>query len=300
MACLGSVLYDPAAAVTKATSALLAMTAMDTTNLRVTFTAPANGIVLVKIRVAQKGATTTPMCLLGILEGSTVRGRQVPVCPARGIGTANLLAHEAVFPVTGLTPGNSYSFDLAWGVETVVASTQYGYGGPNDTTASNAYGAASMEIWETPNLLGAIHYDPAAAVTKATSALLAMTAMDTTNLRLAVTIPSSGRIAVRLRGMIHGSTNSATVHLGVLDGSTIRMRQAAWQQAIQQGTLAATDFYPIEAFAVIGGLTPGSMTLDAAYAVETVQASTGIKYGGPNDTTANNAFGGFTYEIWAA
>jgi len=38
MALLAGVAYDPAAAVTKATSAALAMTAFDTTNLRVTFT----------------------------------------------------------------------------------------------------------------------------------------------------------------------------------------------------------------------------------------------------------------------
>jgi hypothetical protein len=50
MALLAGVAYDPAAAVTKATSAALAMTAFDTTNLRVTFTAPANGKVLVRIR----------------------------------------------------------------------------------------------------------------------------------------------------------------------------------------------------------------------------------------------------------
>jgi hypothetical protein len=50
MALPAGVAYDPAAAVTKATSAALAMTAFDTTNLRVTFTAPANGKVLVRIR----------------------------------------------------------------------------------------------------------------------------------------------------------------------------------------------------------------------------------------------------------
>lgn len=47
------------------------------------------------------------------------------------------------------------------------------------------------------------------------------------------------------------------------------------------------------------GLTAGaSLTWDAAYAVETVVAATGWKYGGPNDTTVNNAFGGLQFEIW--
>jgi hypothetical protein len=34
--------------------------------------------------------------------------------------------------------------------------------------------------------------------------------------------------------------------------------------------------------------------------VETVVASTGLKYGGPNNTTTNDAFGGFAFEVWAA
>ena len=300
MACLGAVLYDPAAAVTKATTALLAMTAMDTTNLRVTFTAPANGMVLVKIRVPHKGSTTNPMILLGVLDGATVRGRQASIAPGRGTGSANLISQEAVFPVTGLTGGNSYSFDLAYGVEQVVASTQLGYGGANDTTASNAYGAASMEVWEMNDCLGAKHYDPASAGSVSTATASVMAAMNTTNLRLAVTIPASGRIFVRLRGVVNGSTNAPAIHLGVMDGSTIRMRQAAWIGTSQQGTLVAGDLYPCEASAVISGLTPGSMTLDAAWATETVQASTAIKYGGPNDTTINNAFGGFTFEVWKA
>ncbi len=38
----------------------------------------------------------------------------------------------------------------------------------------------------------------------------------------------------------------------------------------------------------------------AAYGVETLVASTGLKYGGPNNTTANDAFGAFQFEIWEA
>jgi hypothetical protein len=54
-----------------------------------------------------------------------------------------------------------------------------------------------------------------------------------------------------------------------------------------------------EAAGVVSGLTPSaSLTWDAAYGVETGVASTGLKYGGPNDTTANNAFGAFIFEVW--
>ena len=48
------------------------------------------------------------------------------------------------------------------------------------------------------NLLKAALYDPSVAVSKATSALLAMTALDTTNLRLAITVPAHGMVRFRL------------------------------------------------------------------------------------------------------
>lgn len=299
MACLGSVLYDPASAATASTATAIAMTAFDTTNARITFTAPANGIVLVKLRVAQKGAGNDPSVMLGVLDGSTVRGRLAPITQPRVPGTANLRAHESVFLVTGLTPGNSYTFDAAYGVETLQALSQFGWGGPNNTTASDAYGALSFEIWETTNLLGGVNYDPAVAVTKATSALLAMTALDTTNLRIAFTAPASGRVLVRLAGVVTGGTVAPTIHFGVLEGSTVKMRQAAFG-AFGPAAPAATDYYAMEACAVVNGLTPAaSLTWDAAYAVETIAASSNLKYGGPN-TSAVDAFGGFAFEIWSA
>jgi hypothetical protein len=69
MALLASASYDPAAAVSKATTALLAMTALDTTNLRVTFVAPPNGSVMVRLKGLTTGAVTYPRILLGVLDG---------------------------------------------------------------------------------------------------------------------------------------------------------------------------------------------------------------------------------------
>jgi hypothetical protein len=78
------------------------MTVFDATNASITFTAPSNGIVLVKIRVALKGASTSPQVLLGCIESSpsagTVRGRQVPIHAARAVGSTNLVVHEVVYP----------------------------------------------------------------------------------------------------------------------------------------------------------------------------------------------------------
>lgn len=146
------------------------------------------------------------------------------------------------------------------------------------------------------NLLGAALYDPAGAVSKATSSLLAMTALDTTNLRLTVTVPAHGFIRVRMSCMLEGATTFPQILLGVLVGATVKGRVAP--QVTINGTAVATTFAVASAEFTITGLTPGSTVFDAAYGVETVIASTNIKYGGPDNTTTNDAFGAFCFEIW--
>lgn len=147
--------------------------------------------------------------------------------------------------------------------------------------------------------LGAVAYDPAVAVTKNTTAAIAMTALDTTNLRITFTVPTSGRVLVRQAGTIHGATTFPQVLLGILEGATVRARFAP--KGTIGGTALATTFMDIESVVVVGGLTPAaSLTWDAAYGVETLVAATGIKYGGPNNTTANDAFGAYLFEVWEA
>lgn len=149
------------------------------------------------------------------------------------------------------------------------------------------------------SLLAVANYDPAVAVTKSTTAALAMTALDTANLRLTFTVPSTGRVMVRLRGVLHGATTYPQILLGVLESSTVVHRQVPL--CVQAGTALASTFVTCEALFSVGGLTPSaSLTWDAAYGVETTVASTGLKYGGPNDTTTNNAFGAFVFEVWSA
>ncbi len=149
MACLAGGLYDPAVAVSKATTALLAMTALDTVNLRNTFTVPTNGRALVRMRGVLHGATTAPQVLLGVLEGATVMGRQAPSGHVPGTQVATTLTVvEALFVVAGLVAGNILSWDAAYGVETVVAGTGLKYGGPDNSTANNAFGGFLFEIWD--------------------------------------------------------------------------------------------------------------------------------------------------------
>ena len=149
MACLASKLYDPAVAVSKATTAALAMTALDTTNLRLVFTVPANGRVLVRLKGTLHGATTMPQILLGVMEGATIKGRSSPMLGGGNVAATTLMAAESIFVVDGLTPSASLTWDAAYGVETLVASTGLKYGGPNDTTANNAFGGFSFEVWST-------------------------------------------------------------------------------------------------------------------------------------------------------
>jgi hypothetical protein len=303
MACLGAISYDPATAVTSnSTASLLAMTAVDTTNLRLTFTPPANGSVQVRIKCQAHGATTEPRIFLGVLDGSTIRGRMVPSGQQQGTLLAtNQWGQEVTYVVTGLTPSNSYTWDAAYGVDVVAASTAIKYGGPDNATGDDAFGAFQFEIWEATNLLAAKLYDPASSVTKSLTSLLAMTALDTTNLRNTFTAPASGRVFWRFAICQHGTSTFGQPMLGMLEGSTVRARTTPIisnpAPSVSGGSLSLMN----EASGVITGLTGGnSYSFDAAYGVETVAGAGGFKYGGPDDTTTNNAFGGCAFEIWVA
>lgn len=289
--------YDPSTAVAKSTASLLAMTAFDTTNLRLTFTVPANGIVLVRIRCQDMDQNQQPVIMLGVLEGSTIKGRQRPVGALNGTSLSTTRAtQEALFTVSGLSPGASLTWDAAYAVQVVLTGTNIRYGGPNDTTTNNAYGGFAFEIYDTANILGSILYDPAGAVSKATSSLLAMTAVDTTNLRITFTAPASGNVLVRLRTQVVGGTSYPQILLGALESSTVVGR------GLPIGGLAtaANTTLPMaqESEFLVTGVTAGSHTYDAAYGVEIVVASTNIKYGGPDTTSGNDAWGGFLFEVW--
>src|SRR5690349_11936584 len=124
-----------------------------------------------------------------------------------------------------------------------------------------------------------------------------MTAFDTTNLRLAITVPAHGMVLFRLRcGAITGATKVPTILPGVMNGASVLGRVTPQDFP---GTMnATTQSCPCQAEFIVTGLTPGAMNVDAAYGVEVVVASTNIKYGGPNNTTTNDAWGGFAFEAW--
>ena len=300
MALLAGTCYDPGTAVSKSGGTRTVMTAFDTTNLRLTFTAPANGIVMVRIRcVVQSVGATYPTILLGVLDGSTVKGRISPVGVLPGTAAANTRpTQEALFTVGGLTPGASYTWDAAYGIEVLLTSSNIKYGGPDTTSGADAWGGLVYEIYDTPTILAQTLYDPSTAVAKSTGSLLAMTALDTTNLRLTFTAPASGNVLVRLGTLVHGATTFPQILLGVLESSTIIGRVPGIGGL--KTSAVATAQLAMNAEFVVTGLTPSSSyTWDAAYAVQQAVATTNIQYGGPNNTTSNDAWGGFLYEIWA-
>jgi hypothetical protein len=232
------------------------------------------------------------------LSGASVAARVVPIGGLINTAVATAkVGLEALYVVPGLTPGTATTWDAAAGTETLVAATGIKYGGPNNTTTNDAWGAYVFEVYDAPNCLGAVLYDPAGAVSKATSSLIAMTAFDTTNARITF-VAQTTAVLWRVRCNLSGATTMPSVLLGVMDGATVKGRAAPIGGI--PGTAVATTNIGLEASGVITGLTRGtSFSYDAAYSVDIVLAATNIHYGGPNDTTANNAWGALQFEIWA-
>lgn len=307
MTVLASTAYDPAVAVSVSATAATAMTAFDTTNLRLTFTAPSNGNVLIRSKVPFSGTTGVyPQFLIGVLDGATVKVRMMPMCQNGGggltVNASNMSGFEGVGLVTGLTPGNSYTWDLAYAIDVAAgASGALKYGGPNDASGADAWGAITYEIWKTDNLLAGIMYDPSTAASKATS-LSAMTAFDTVNLRNTFSGPSSGNVFWRIRTLITGASTSPlpAMMLGILESTTVVARQAPCLTAPSSGS--SFPSWVCEATGVVTGVSGGSHNWDAAYAIQLAGGSANfkVKYGGPDDTTADNAWGGFLFDLWSA
>lgn len=130
---LGYCQYDPATTVLKLISTL-SFTALDTTNLRVTFTAPASGVVEIHFGAwGSNNGVNSNGPNIGVLQGSTV----IALSGYQGMSVAGSQFGPIAVTrrIAGLTPGASYTWDLA------AASSQSGpnvavqYGGGNDGTA---------------------------------------------------------------------------------------------------------------------------------------------------------------------
>jgi len=292
--------YNPGTAGSVSTASLTAMTAIDTTNLRLpAFNAPASGIVLVRSRVALTGGATFPSILLGIMEGATVMCRGQGVGGFTAQGATYSAGSELYAIVTGLGAG-SHTWDLAYAVQVIIGSSVIKYGGTNDASGADAWGAATCSIWDPgPNLLGAIGYDPTTAASAGVSTLKALTAFDTTNARLTFTAPASGNVFWRIRAPYTGaSATKPQTLLGILESTTVVDVQTPCVTLVPSN--ASTSSWMHDASGVVTGVSAGSHTWDASYAVQVVSsAGGGFKYGGPNNNSGNNAYGQLLFELWA-
>jgi hypothetical protein len=306
MGLISGIAYNPGTAASVSTASLLAMTAVDTTNLRITFTVPASGKVLVRLALNHTGATTPPTALLGILQSTTVIARATAMADQRGgasgtgVDANSQIVYEATWVIDGLTPAASLTWDAAYGIEVAAsAGGVFKWGGPNNTSGPNAWGVAIFEIYDASRCLAVANYDPSTAASKATTSAIALTALDTTNLRKTFTVPANGIVGVRLGCCVQrGSLGYPIILLGVLESTTVR-GVAQGHGGVPQNSPGSTNTVFMEARYLVTGLTAAaSLTWDAAYAVQQTQTSTNIKYGGPNNTTTNDAWGAFSFEIW--
>ncbi len=137
---LASAYYNPSGGtVSKTTTSTL--TAIDTTNLRATFTAPASGNVIVKVGI---GRCNPNNCNphLGVLDGSTTKGTAI-MAPSNGEAVRPAYAS---FKITGLTPGNTYSYDLAIVDSNAISHATFQYGFTTSNLADGT-GPAFIEVW---------------------------------------------------------------------------------------------------------------------------------------------------------
>lgn len=129
--------YDPGAAVTQNNSTTT-YAALDTTNLRATFTAPSSGIVVVEI-----GCFLVPnagvQAALAFIEGATFRGGFLGQTTVVGY-------HFAKKRLTGVSAG-SHSYDLAFAstVGATSVSVKYGGGDPE----AGGFGPAHIAVYSS-------------------------------------------------------------------------------------------------------------------------------------------------------
>lgn len=133
--------YNPGSMSTYTTTSTAAVD-VDATNLAVTFTAPTDGKVLIRLTaLAKMGNADQTWCLRN--GSSVVTGTEVKVLNTAGVTGADSaeFRHSAAVLITGLAANTSYTFK--WGFKTssgAVTASMF---------AGGAAGQAVMEVWGT-------------------------------------------------------------------------------------------------------------------------------------------------------
>jgi hypothetical protein len=139
---LGVTSYSPSTYV-QYTITSTTMTPIDSTNLAVTFTAPASGRVVCALTAAVEGpAGAGPLLRWGLMSGGAQVGVGIPLDTNGQITTC-----AGTVVVSGLTPGAATTFD--WSAQGTSGYGSYTFAGPASGTGGTSpsfYGAAIMTV----------------------------------------------------------------------------------------------------------------------------------------------------------
>jgi hypothetical protein len=143
-ALLASVAYNPATLTTQTTS-VTSWGALDSTNLTISFTAPASGNVLVRLEAPSRTSANFNYMWTLLTHNTTT---SIAVAALPNVATGSFIRTPATFKITGLTPGNVYQYDWGHGMNNTssTGSTEYG-GATSGAAPGGGVGAAIMEVW---------------------------------------------------------------------------------------------------------------------------------------------------------
>lgn len=141
---LARVSYKPATE-TVASATSTSLVDVDATNLAITFTATTSAVDVV-LEGTSMNDTAVAATIWGLRSGTTEVGEQRLVNWATNSpsGTPRTRVRTA-FRVSGLTPGNSYTYK--WAYRTTAGTAYLGYGTSTGTGTSLSYGPAIMEVY---------------------------------------------------------------------------------------------------------------------------------------------------------
>jgi hypothetical protein len=126
--------YSGAPANYSRTAPFTTVAAVDSTNLKVTFTAPDTGAVLVTLNAPVNVSTSGTYIAWALMEGGSTLSTGI----GRLTNSTSWLRQEAQFRISGLTPGSSHTYTWGW----------YGSGsaGTISMSAVSIWGFATMVV----------------------------------------------------------------------------------------------------------------------------------------------------------
>lgn len=138
---LGSTYYAPATTQTKTVTGNT-LVAVDTTNLTVTFTAPASGAVFVELTGVVNLSSAGNNAWWGVATHNTVTALGGLVAVAQGVNSINATAR---IYISGLTSGTSYQYDWIYAATTGITQTLTCRGATTTATIGSG-GPAIMRV----------------------------------------------------------------------------------------------------------------------------------------------------------